>query len=97
MAPAGPDFWQLPDGRFVFAYLTHATQYTASVQSFIGSCDENFDCTWPEAGQGMYDLSRSFVASQSFTDPRGRRVLFGWINGTYGNVGRRGRRACVDS
>ena len=33
------------------------------------------------AGQGQYDLSPGFIASQSFTDPKGRRVLFGWVGG----------------
>ena len=69
-----PDFFRLADGRFVFAYLSHSTQYGGTrILSFIGTCDEGFNCEWPVAGQGQYDLSPGFIASQSFTDLKGRR------------------------
>merc|ERR1712176_1095015 len=77
-----PDAFRLPDGRWVFAYLTHADQYSPTrILSFTGTCDADFNCEWPVAGQGQYDYSQNFIASQSFTDPTGRRVLFGWVGG----------------
>ena len=80
-----PDAFRLPDGRWVFAYLTHATQYSPTrILSFVGSCDAAWSCEWPASGQGQYDFSSGFIASQSFTDARGRRVLFGWIGGPHG-------------
>jgi sucrose-6-phosphate hydrolase SacC (GH32 family) len=80
-----PDAFRLDDGRWVFAYLTHATQYSPTrILSFVGSCDEAWSCEWPASGQGQYDFSSGFIASQSFTDSRGRRVLFGWISGPHG-------------
>ena len=83
-----PDAFKLPDGRWVFAYLTHATQYASTrILSFLGSCDATFACVWPESGQGMYDHSADFIASQSFEDSSGRRVLFGWVGGPHGKVG----------
>ena len=47
------------------------------ILSFVGTCDDQFNCSWPVEGQGEYDHSSNFIASQSFTDPRGRRVVFG--------------------
>ena len=70
----------------MFAYLSHSLQYGGTrVLSFLGTCDHNFKCEWPPQGQGQYDHSPDFVASQSFDDPRGRRVLFGWVNGPRGS------------
>jgi sucrose-6-phosphate hydrolase SacC (GH32 family) len=80
-----PDAYRLPDGRWVFAYLSHSKQYAGTrILSFIGSCDSAFNCTWPAAEQGQYDHSHDFIASQSFNDPSGRRVLFGWVGGPRG-------------
>ena len=80
-----PDAFRLPDGRWVFAYLSHATQYGGQrILSFVGTCDAEWSCEWPESGQGQYDYSHAFIASQSFTSPDGRRVLFGWISGPNG-------------
>lgn len=69
----------------MFAYLSHSTQYAGTrILSFIGECDESFNCSWPVQGQGQYDHSADFIASQSFDDPRGRRVLIGWVGGPHG-------------
>ena len=69
----------------MFAYLSHSTQYAGTrILSFIGECDESFNCSWPVEGQGQYDHSADFIASQSFDDPRGRRVLIGWVGGPHG-------------
>lgn len=74
-----PDFFQLPDGRWVFAYLTHATSYSPyRILWFIGHCDASWHCDWKD-GFGLVDASSSFIASQSFTDVKGRRVIMGWI------------------
>ena len=63
-----PDAFQLDDGRWVFAYLSHSTQYAGTrILSFVGTCDDKFNCSWPVAGQGQYDQSSNFIASQSFT------------------------------
>ena len=81
-----PDAFRLPDGRWVFAYLSHSTQYAGTrILSFVGTCDSTFSCDWPVGWQGQYDHSSDFIASQSFTDPRGRRVLFGWVGGPHGS------------
>jgi sucrose-6-phosphate hydrolase SacC (GH32 family) len=70
----------------VFAYLSHSTQYAGTrILSFLGECDESFNCSWPAEGQGQYDHSADFIASQSFDDPRGRRVLIGWVGGPHGS------------
>lgn len=46
-----PDFFRLADGRFVFAYLSHSTQYGGTrILSFVGTCDEFFNCEWPDSG-----------------------------------------------
>lgn len=69
----------------MFAYLSHSTQYAGTrILSFVGECDDSFNCSWPVEGQGQYDHSADFVASQSFDDPRGRRVLMGWVSGPHG-------------
>ena len=69
----------------MFAYLSHSTQYAGTrILSFVGECDDSFNCSWPAEGQGQYDHSADFVASQSFDDPRGRRVLMGWVGGPHG-------------
>ena len=80
-----PDAFRLPDGRWVFAYLSHATQYGGQrILSFVGSCNADWSCEWPQSGQGQYDYSHEFVASQSFTWVDGRRVLFGWVTAPNG-------------
>eukprot|EP00927_Polykrikos_kofoidii_P071918 TRINITY_DN68106_c0_g1_i1.p1 TRINITY_DN68106_c0_g1~~TRINITY_DN68106_c0_g1_i1.p1 ORF type:complete len:667 (+),score=42.52 TRINITY_DN68106_c0_g1_i1:54-2003(+) len=74
-----PDFFMLPDGRWAFSYLSHATSFEPTrILWFIGKCTSTWFCTWNE-GSGMVDASSAFIASQSFTDSRGRRVIMGWV------------------
>ena len=76
-----PDAFPLPDGRWAFAYLSHATSYAPTrILWFTGTCDPSFQCHWNPRG-GMVDASPSYIASQSFTDSLGRRVIWGWIGG----------------
>lgn len=69
-----PDAFQLDDGRWVFAYLTHATQYGPTrILSFIGDCDDQFRCRWPVSGQGIYTCPPP--ASHTITQPTTTNTL----------------------
>lgn len=69
-----PNFFKLGD-RWVLIVSPHGL-----VEYFTGDFD-------PQAGRfvarerGVLDAGRNFYAPNSMTDPKGRRVLWGWING----------------
>jgi hypothetical protein len=71
-----PDAFRLDDGRWVFAYLTHATQYAgARILSFVGACDEAFDCSArarPGRLRGLSVSHSKYVLYDAF-------VVFVWV------------------
>src|SRR5919205_324723 len=70
-----PDFFRLGDRHVLIVSVWDQEELYYPVYATGQYADHRFT---PEH-EGMVDLGRSFYAPQSFTDERGRRIMFGWL------------------
>jgi len=70
-----PDFFRLADGRHVL--IVSGFGNNLHYVAWLAGDYENQHLT--PATRGLVDGGPSFYAPQSFTDNRGRRVMFGWM------------------
>mgnify|MGYP003574918487 CR=1 FL=1 len=73
-----PNFFEL-NGRWVLIISPHR-----KVEYFVGAFDGQ---KFTPQTHGLLDYSDNFYAPNSTTDPKGRRVLWGWIRGFKGGQG----------
>lgn len=78
-----PDVWRNATGdsrTTVFMWLEHPPWHKPWVTAYTVGPQQNSSAAPRFAGRGLVDNSAAFIAAQSFTDAKGRRVIFAWVN-----------------